>query len=89
MEIDLTGTINRLFFFVLVLSTTASGRSSGPPVQDYFSLVCEKMTPSPAAHGAPQKGDGGYRISIEPPMENSAEGFIYTPGQTYSCELLI
>lgn len=87
MEIKLTDALNNLVFFVLVLVTKTSGRSSGPPVKDYFSLVCEQMTPSPTAHGAPRPGDGGYRISIDPPMEKTPDGFIYSPGKPYSCEL--
>ena len=54
-----------LAFFVTCCSLHAvTGMSSGPPLNPSANeaLVCQQMTPNPGAHGAPQSGDGGYRL---------------------------
>ncbi len=60
------------------------GFSSGPPVRSNEALVCQQMTPNPNNHGAPQSGDGGYRLEISPPMATATNGFTYQARTAYT-----
>ncbi|XP_064386736.1 putative ferric-chelate reductase 1 isoform X3 [Halichondria panicea] len=64
------------------------GFSSGPPVRSNEALVCQQMTPNPNNHGAPQSGDGGYRLEISPPMATATNGFTYQARTAYTIRLV-
>ncbi len=81
-----------LAFFVTCCSLHAvTGLPSGPPISSNANeaLVCQQMTPSPSpgAHGAPQSGDGGYRLEISPTMATATNGFTYVTDTVYTSAL--
>ena len=70
----------RCLLSVLVTVGLSWGMSTGPP--DNAQVVCEGISPDPAAHLAPASdGNGGYVIATDIPLNGSY--YQYDEGMTY------
>ncbi len=78
----------REFLLVVLLLCSVSGYPSGPPAENYSSLVCQELSPSSQAHGPPHSGHGGYLLRLQPPLTQVGRAFHYEPGVEYNGEVL-